>query len=115
MGCDVILAPAKWTKYTGDHGHWHTLVKSRAIDTQCVMIAPAQTGLHNKKLESYGHSMVVDSFGQIMCEIAPDKTNELLWVDIDLKKIKEDRKEMPMFHHRKDFVYNLTNKKLYDI
>lgn len=105
----------KWTKYTGEHGHFHTLVKSRAIDTQCVIVAPAQTGWHNKKLESYGHSMIVDSFGQIMCEIPSEKTNELLWADIDINKIKEDRKEMPMYLHRKESVYELSNKRLYDL
>jgi predicted amidohydrolase len=59
MGAQVLLVPSAFTVPTGK-AHWEVLLRSRAIETQCYVVAAAQWGKHNEKRESWGHSMVVD-------------------------------------------------------
>jgi deaminated glutathione amidase len=61
-GSEILLIPAAFFKVTGE-AVWHTLLKARAIENQCFVIAAAQYGKHNEKRESYGHSIVVDPSG----------------------------------------------------
>lgn len=58
MGADIITYPSAFTVATG-LAHWETLLRARAIETQCYVIAAAQTGIHNSKRSSYGHAMVL--------------------------------------------------------
>ncbi|VDM17499.1 unnamed protein product [Hydatigera taeniaeformis] len=67
-GANVLAYPSAFTSTTGNAGHWHTLLRARAIENQCYVIAAAQSAIHNSKLTTYGHSMVVDPFGQIIAE-----------------------------------------------
>ncbi|KAH9278130.1 Nitrilase and fragile histidine triad fusion protein NitFhit [Echinococcus granulosus] len=67
-GANVLAYPAAFTSATGNAGHWHTLMRARAIENQCYVIAAAQSAFHNPKLTTYGHSMVVDPSGQIIAE-----------------------------------------------
>src|SRR5690606_3237159 len=88
--------------------HWHILVRCRAIENQCIVIAAAQTGSHNEKRSSFGHSMIVDAFGRILCEIPQNVTNEIAFADIDISQMNKIRMEMPVFDHRRDDVYKLV-------
>ncbi|VDK41576.1 unnamed protein product [Taenia asiatica] len=68
-GANVLTYPAAFTFATGDAGHWHTLLRARAIENQCYVIAAAQSAVHSPKLTTYGHSMVVDPLGRIIAEM----------------------------------------------
>lgn len=106
---NVLLIPAAFTEFTG-RSHWHILIRSRAIENQCVVIAAAQSGKHNETRESYGHSLIVDSFGKILVEL--EKENDVGWADINLEEIQKIRKSMPVFSHRDDNVYGIFEKSL---
>ena len=91
-GADIILIPSAFTKYTGK-SHWHTLLKARAIETGCFIIAPAQVGKHFKGRESYGHSLIVSPWGNIL---ADGKNRECeITKELDLEKITEFRNFFP--------------------
>lgn len=66
-GAEVLLVPAAFTAHTGK-AHWHLLLRARAVENQAWVVAAAQTGHHNEKRESYGHSMIVDPWGTIVAE-----------------------------------------------
>uniref|UniRef100_A0A5K3FF06 bis(5'-adenosyl)-triphosphatase n=1 Tax=Mesocestoides corti TaxID=53468 RepID=A0A5K3FF06_MESCO len=67
-GANVLAYPSAFSLPTGEAGHWHTLLRARAIETQCYVIAAAQDGVHHPKFTSYGHSMVIDPWGKIIAE-----------------------------------------------
>lgn len=96
QNADVLLYPSAFTPETGKV-HWHTLLRARAIETQCFVIAAAQVGAHNQKRSSYGHSIVISPWGEIMAELGEEKKDdpEVLVVDIDLERVKIVRKGMP--------------------
>ncbi len=66
-GAEVLLVPAAFTAHTGK-AHWHLLLRARAVENQAWVVAAAQTGRHNEKRESFGHSMIVDPWGTIAAE-----------------------------------------------
>jgi len=66
-GAEVLLVPSAFTVPTG-RAHWHTLLTARAIETQSYVIAAAQVGRHNGKRESYGHSLAVDPWGEVLAD-----------------------------------------------
>ncbi|KAL5102937.1 Nitrilase and fragile histidine triad fusion protein NitFhit [Taenia crassiceps] len=68
-GANVLAYPSAFTSTTGSAGHWHTLLRARAIENQCYVIAAAQSAVHSPKLTTFGHSMVVDPSGQIIAEM----------------------------------------------
>lgn len=61
---DIILVPSAFTVPTG-RAHWEVLLRARAIETQCMIVAAAQSGQHNSKRTSYGHSMIINAWGEI--------------------------------------------------
>lgn len=63
-GAEVVLVPSAFTPLTGK-AHWETLLRARAIENQCYVIAAAQSGPHNEKRTSWGHSMIVDPWGEV--------------------------------------------------
>lgn len=80
-GARVLIVPAAFTAPTGE-AHWHVLLRSRAIENQCFVIAAAQDGRHNEKRETYGHSMIIDPWGRILDELAHGEG--LVMSEIDL-------------------------------
>eukprot|EP00761_Pharyngomonas_kirbyi_P013941 gb/GECH01013971.1/.p1 GENE.gb/GECH01013971.1/~~gb/GECH01013971.1/.p1 ORF type:complete len:285 (+),score=56.90 gb/GECH01013971.1/:1-855(+) len=102
---NVILVPSAFTKPTGK-AHWEVLLRSRAIETQSFVIAAAQTGQHNSKRASYGHSMVVDPWGKILMDMDPELSNTYRMVDLDMDHLNRLRKEMPVYSHRREDIYN---------
>ncbi len=80
------------------------LLRARAIENQCYVVAAAQCGAHNAKRTSYGHSMVVDPWGEVVSECKEDKP-AVITADIDLDRLYELRRNMPVFQHRRKDLY----------
>lgn len=97
MGAELLLVPAAFTAHTGA-AHWHTLLRARAIENQCFVMAAAQVGRHNPKRESYGHSLIVDPWGTIVAECESD--TGLAMTEIDLGDIARTRGRMPCHQHQ---------------
>jgi len=100
-GAEVITIPAAFTQTTGE-AHWHTLVRARAIETGCYIIAPNQCGHHVDKRASYGHSLIVDPWGEILAD-AGDEPGIII-AEIDLDKVKNARSRIPALKHDRQIV-----------
>ncbi len=83
-GAEIITYPAAFTVPTGK-AHWHTLLRARAIENQCFVVAAAQWGHHNDKIQTYGHSLVVDPWGDILLDL--DEGEKVGVADLDFSKI----------------------------
>ena len=88
-GCNIITIPSAFTVNTGKF-HWEILLRARAIETSCWILAPAQIGEHYPKRKTWGHSMVVDPWGNIIVE-ATNK-QKLIYADLDINKSKDIKK-----------------------
>ncbi len=99
-GAELLAIPSAFTKPTGQ-AHWQTLMRARAIETGCYVLAAAQTGKHENGRETYGHSIVVSPWGEIVAEAgtAPG----VLFADIDLAKVTEARAQVPSLQHDRSF------------
>lgn len=98
QGAKIVTVPSAFTLQTG-RDHWHPLLRARAIENQCWVIAPAQFGHHFGRRWSYGHSCVYDPWGR-MVACASDRIG-LTFADIDLDYLDEVRRKMPCLDHRK--------------
>ncbi|KAK7071244.1 Nitrilase [Halocaridina rubra] len=105
LGAQILTYPSAFTVTTG-LAHWKTILRARAIETQCYVIAAAQTGQHNKKRSSYGHAMIVDPWGTVLCEIK--EGTGFAVADIDLTYLNKIRQEMPVVAHRRSDLYYLN-------
>lgn len=105
LGAQVLLVPAAFTAATGK-AHWETLLRARAIETQCYVAAAAQYGRHNRKRESHGNAMIVDPWGAVIARCS-DGTG-IAVADIDLDYIEEVRRRVPVMDHRRPEVYGNT-------
>jgi deaminated glutathione amidase len=101
-GAQIITVPAAFTYRTGSFGHWHTLLRARAIETNTFIVAPAQCGYHANGRRTYGHSLIVDPLGKILAE-GSEATPEIVMADIDLSDIEKTRAMLPNLQHRKSF------------
>lgn len=104
QGAHIITYPSAFTVATGQ-AHWSALLRARAIETQSYVIAAAQVGSHNEKRTSYGHSMIVSPWGDIVAELGGEKKDEpeIAVGEIDLERMEKIRKEMPL--RRRTDVY----------
>ena len=99
-GAQIITVPSAFTLMTGKD-HWYALLRARAIETQCYVIAPAQSGKHDDRglRHSYGHSIVIDPWGQVIGS-ASDGPG-LALAEIDLERVARVRKQIPVADHRR--------------
>jgi deaminated glutathione amidase len=97
LGAQILVVPAAFTAHTGP-AHWHVLLRSRAIENQCYVIAAAQYGRHNEKRESYGHSLIIDPWGRCLGEL--DTGEGLVVSEIDLDELDNQRQQMPVLQHQ---------------
>lgn len=99
-GAHMICVPAAFTAETGKD-HWETLLRARAIENQCYVLAPGQVGHHDDGglRHSYGHSMIIDPWGTVLAEI-PDG-NGFALAEIDPERVRKTRRGMPCFQHRR--------------
>ena len=89
---DIITIPAAFTRKTGQL-HWHTLMRARAIENQCFVIAAAQVGEHNDQVRTYGHSLVVDPWGEILADLG-GKNEGFQTVELNFEKVREVRESI---------------------
>ena len=105
-GARFIAIPAAFTRTTGE-AHWHTLIRARAIETQCYVFAAAQGGRHAHGRETFGHSLIVSPWGEILAEAGTEPG--IISADIDLKAQDDIRQRLPSLRHDRPFdVVNLT-------
>ncbi|MGB5261090.1 MAG: carbon-nitrogen hydrolase family protein [Gammaproteobacteria bacterium] len=97
-GMEVLVLPSAFTAITG-RAHWDVLVRARAIENLCYVIAPDQGGYHLSGRETYGHSMIVDPWGSVMNSLA--RGPGVVCADIDLGRLHNARRNFPSIEHRR--------------
>ncbi|QZH76735.1 MAG: carbon-nitrogen hydrolase family protein [Erythrobacter sp.] len=98
--CDAIAIPAAFTVPTGK-AHWHLLQRARAVEASAFVIAAAQVGLHADGRQTYGHSLVVDPWGEVLLDMGGDAPG-LGVCDIDLGRIAKVRRQLPSLANKRD-------------
>lgn len=97
-GATCLTVPAAFTLTTGKD-HWHVLLRARAIENQCYVIAPGQWGHHGGKRNSYGHSVIIDPWGTVLCDV-PDGVGYGM-ARIDHGRLATIRRNLPALEHRR--------------
>jgi predicted amidohydrolase len=100
-GADFIAAPAAFTKLTGE-AHWHVLVRARAIETGAFVFAAAQGGRHENGRETFGHSLVVSPWGEVLAEAGTEPG--VIVADIDPAQVVMARSRIPALRHDRPFT-----------
>jgi len=100
-GASIITVPSVFTVQTGQ-AHWQVLLQARAIETGCFILAPAQCGTHAKGRKSYGHSIAIDPWGNVIAEATENPC--VTFVDLDLNLVAETRAKIPALTHDKEFT-----------
>ena len=98
--CDCISIPAAFTVPTGK-AHWHVLQRARAIEASAFVVAAAQVGTHEDGRTTYGHSLVIDPWGEVLLDMG-GKEAGLGFTDIDLARIEEVRRQVPSLANRRE-------------
>lgn len=93
VGVNLITVPAAFTRPTGE-AHWHPLLRARAIETGAFVLAPAQGGFHEDGRGTYGHSLIVTPWGEILAELDHDEPGVLM-ADLDLTLVETARSAIP--------------------
>ncbi|MEM7213930.1 MAG: carbon-nitrogen hydrolase family protein [Pseudomonadota bacterium] len=101
-GAQILSAPAAFTRQTG-RAHWHVLMRARAIENGAFMIAAAQGGDHKDGRETFGHSLVVNPWGEIIAEIKSEEPGFAL-ADIDMGEVTKARSKIPNLANGREFV-----------
>ena len=97
-GATVLSVPAAFTRPTGA-AHWHVLLRARAIEAGCFVVAAAQTGVHADGRATFGHSLVVDPWGEVLLDMGEGQG--VAFADIDSARIAEVRARVPGLAHRR--------------
>jgi predicted amidohydrolase len=100
-GAYYLTAPSAFTRKTGE-AHWHTLLRARAIENGAFVLAAAQSGLHENKRETYGHSLIVDPWGEILADGGTEPG--VVLAKIDPARVVEARKTIPSLQHGRRFT-----------
>ena len=98
---DVIAVPAAFTVPTG-RAHWHTLLRARAIEAGLFVVAAAQVGHHEDGRNTFGHSLVIDPWGDVLLDMG--EARGVGFADVDLARISEVRSRIPSLKHRRDIA-----------
>ncbi|RZJ13092.1 MAG: carbon-nitrogen hydrolase family protein [Rubrivivax sp.] len=96
--CDLIAVPAAFTYTTGEK-HWELLLRARAVENQCYVIAPAQGGRHENGRRTWGHSMIVDPWGEVLA-VLPEGEG-VACAEIDAQRLAQVRRQLPALAHKK--------------
>lgn len=97
-GATLIAVPAAFTRPTGE-AHWHTLLRARAIESAAYVVAAAQTGEHQDGRATYGHSLVIDPWGEVLLDMG--EAPGLGYAEIDLARVADVRARIPVIAHRR--------------
>lgn len=101
-GAKVLTAPAAFTRFTGE-SHWHVLQRARAIETGCYMISAAQCGTHAEGRQTYGHSLIVAPWGEVLADGGTEPG--VVMADIDLAKVAQARSMVPAIANDRNFTF----------
>uniref|UniRef100_A0A8D2ZTQ1 Nitrilase 1 n=1 Tax=Scophthalmus maximus TaxID=52904 RepID=A0A8D2ZTQ1_SCOMX len=108
-GAEILTYPSAFTVATGA-AHWEVLLRARAIETQCFVLAAAQVGRHHEKRSSHGHALAVDPWGEVLGDCGGESPG-LALVEINLDRVGSTRRNMPVERHRRDTgFYRSLNK-----
>lgn len=99
-GALFIASPAAFTRITGE-AHWHTLLRARAIETETFVFAAAQGGRHENGRETFGHSLIISPWGEVLAEAGTEPG--VVAADIDIRRIDEVRSKIPSLTHDRAF------------
>ena len=99
-GASFLSVPAAFTRPTGQ-AHWHVLLRARAIETGCFVFAPAQTGEHAEGRKTYGHSLIVAPWGEVLADAGEDVG--FIIARVDPAKVAEARAMVPALRHDREF------------
>jgi predicted amidohydrolase len=99
-GADILSVPSSFTVPTGQ-AHWHVLLRARAIETGCFVLAPAQHGTHEDGRETYGHSVVINPWGEVIAELT--EGTGLLMAELDLTQVAAARRRLPSLQHARAY------------
>ncbi len=106
-GAEILMIPANFTDHTGK-SHWETLLRARAIENGCYVVAANQVG-DKAGIMAHGHSMVIDPWGAILAEAGYEE--QMLLCDIDVDRVQEVRAQIPSLRNRRGDVYLLAEKR----
>jgi predicted amidohydrolase len=104
-GAEIIAVPSAFTRQTGE-AHWHALIRARAIETGSFVLAAAQGGLHENGRSTFGHSLVVSPWGEILAEGGEEPC--IIFADIELAASAEARARIPALKHGRDFAVEIA-------
>ncbi|MEE9355331.1 MAG: carbon-nitrogen hydrolase family protein [Methylococcaceae bacterium] len=99
-GAEILITPSAFTAQTGA-AHWEVLLRARAIENLCYVVAPNQGGFHLNGRQTYGHSMIIDPWGTVINRL--DKGAGAVVAEIDLERVEQVRKTFPAIEHRRIF------------
>ncbi len=99
-GAQFITVPSSFQRQTGKV-HWHVLLRARAIENECFIIAPAMCGDHPGNRQTYGHTLVIDPWGEILAE--GGEAPEIVYADIDPARVAKVRGMIPSLEHDREF------------
>jgi predicted amidohydrolase len=97
-GAEILAVPAAFTVPTGQ-AHWHVLLRARAIEAGCFVIAAAQVGTHEDRRATYGHSLVIDPWGEVLLDLGD--VPGVGFAEIDLDRLRDIRARIPALKHRR--------------
>src|SRR4051812_37226496 len=100
-GAEILTVPSAFTETTGKP-HWHVLLRARAIETGCFVIAPAQGGTHANGRKTYGHSLIVGPWGDVLAETGTEPG--VIFAEIDPAQAAAARARLPSLRHDRDFI-----------
>lgn len=101
-GARIIASPAAFTAPTG-RAHWHVLLRARAIETGCFVLAPAQVGVHDQGRLTYGHSLIIAPWGEVLADAGGEKPGFIV-ADLDLSLVDQARGMVPALKHDRPFA-----------
>ena len=102
LGAQILIVPSAFSATTGKD-HWLPLLKARAIENCCYVVAPAQFGLHNGKRKTWGHTVIIDPWGKILTEL--ESGWGIVSADIDLKMLESVRAQLPSLKHIRNDLF----------
>jgi len=97
--CDVLSVPSAFT-YTTGTAHWEVLLRARAIENQCYVVAAAQGGTHEHGRRTFGHSLVIDPWGEVVACL--DEGEGVVVAELQRERIDSVRRQLPALEHRRD-------------
>lgn len=99
-GAKILTVPAAFTYVTGE-AHWHVLLRARAIENGCFVIAPAQVGTHPGNRRTYGHALIVDPWGKVLADAGSEEG--VIIAKLDIQQAEQVRSRIPSLKHDRPF------------